>query len=313
MPHDRRCRELLRGRAPRPRARRGPGRRRRSRRRSPASVARRRVRFERTLERLARARPARRRRRRRARSGGRRLARPADGRPAAHGEGLRDERRGRLRPLLARGRPAYVPREGLGPKGAIEAIRARRRPRRARPLLRGAGSADRSSASCVTRASAGSRSTTGRSTRRPSPRSGRSPGSSTRCRRVAATTMATPAPTPRPTPQLWVPPEVGERLAAALDASAPPRPMTDRPPDDTDSLPVLDLVPPRAGRRAAQPGRTRTTPGSPSSGPRTRRCRRFHVWTLGCQMNRSDSEEMAGRLLAAGCAEAPASRPPTSS
>jgi tRNA-2-methylthio-N6-dimethylallyladenosine synthase len=32
---------------------------------------------------------------------------------------------------------------------------------------------------------------------------------------------------------------------------------------------------------------------------------RFHVWTLGCQMNRSDSEEMAGRLLAAGCGEAP--------
>ena len=32
---------------------------------------------------------------------------------------------------------------------------------------------------------------------------------------------------------------------------------------------------------------------------------RFHIWTLGCQMNRSDSEEMAGRLLAAGLAEAP--------
>jgi tRNA-2-methylthio-N6-dimethylallyladenosine synthase len=31
---------------------------------------------------------------------------------------------------------------------------------------------------------------------------------------------------------------------------------------------------------------------------------RFHVWTLGCQMNQSDSEEMAGALLAAGCAEA---------
>jgi tRNA-2-methylthio-N6-dimethylallyladenosine synthase len=31
---------------------------------------------------------------------------------------------------------------------------------------------------------------------------------------------------------------------------------------------------------------------------------RFHVWTLGCQMNRSDSEEMAGALLAAGCTEA---------
>ena len=33
---------------------------------------------------------------------------------------------------------------------------------------------------------------------------------------------------------------------------------------------------------------------------------RFHVWTLGCQMNHSDSEEMAGALLAAGCSEAPA-------
>jgi tRNA-2-methylthio-N6-dimethylallyladenosine synthase len=32
---------------------------------------------------------------------------------------------------------------------------------------------------------------------------------------------------------------------------------------------------------------------------------RFHVWTLGCQMNRSDSEEMAGRLLAVGCEPAP--------
>ncbi len=30
----------------------------------------------------------------------------------------------------------------------------------------------------------------------------------------------------------------------------------------------------------------------------------FLVWTLGCQMNKSDSEEMAGRLLAAGCPEA---------
>ena len=31
----------------------------------------------------------------------------------------------------------------------------------------------------------------------------------------------------------------------------------------------------------------------------------FHLWTLGCQMNRSDSEEMAGALAAAGCAESP--------
>ena len=30
----------------------------------------------------------------------------------------------------------------------------------------------------------------------------------------------------------------------------------------------------------------------------------FYVWTLGCQMNRSDSEEMAGALAAAGCGPA---------
>jgi tRNA-2-methylthio-N6-dimethylallyladenosine synthase len=30
----------------------------------------------------------------------------------------------------------------------------------------------------------------------------------------------------------------------------------------------------------------------------------FYVWTLGCQMNQSDSEEMAGQLLAAGCVRA---------
>ncbi|HXG40755.1 MAG TPA: tRNA (N6-isopentenyl adenosine(37)-C2)-methylthiotransferase MiaB [Candidatus Limnocylindrales bacterium] len=39
--------------------------------------------------------------------------------------------------------------------------------------------------------------------------------------------------------------------------------------------------------------------------PEPRSLPRFHIWTLGCQMNRSDSEEMAGRLIAAGCEEAP--------
>jgi tRNA-2-methylthio-N6-dimethylallyladenosine synthase len=38
--------------------------------------------------------------------------------------------------------------------------------------------------------------------------------------------------------------------------------------------------------------------------PETPALPKFHLWTLGCQMNRSDSEEMAGRLLQAGCAEA---------
>jgi tRNA-2-methylthio-N6-dimethylallyladenosine synthase len=57
---------------------------------------------------------------------------------------------------------------------------------------------------------------------------------------------------------------------------------------------------PAPGRRPMDPSDERLveyrpeTPALPS----------FHVWTLGCQMNRSDSEEMAGRLLAAGCAEA---------
>ena len=39
--------------------------------------------------------------------------------------------------------------------------------------------------------------------------------------------------------------------------------------------------------------------------PEARALPSFFVWTLGCQMNASDSEEMAGALLAAGCAEAP--------
>jgi len=69
------------------------------------------------------------------------------------------------------------------------------------------------------------------------------------------------------------------------------------------ALPVLDLVTPSPTGPAAPPQVADQrlaeyrpeTPALPS----------FHVWTLGCQMNRSDSEEMAGRLLAAGCAEAP--------
>ncbi|MEJ7749473.1 MAG: hypothetical protein WKF56_09225, partial [Candidatus Limnocylindrales bacterium] len=68
------------------------------------------------------------------------------------------------------------------------------------------------------------------------------------------------------------------------------------------ALPVLDLVPPSAADRPRLPptpsdDRLREYQTDAVSLPR------FHVWTLGCQMNRSDSEEMAGRLLAAGCEE----------
>ena len=68
------------------------------------------------------------------------------------------------------------------------------------------------------------------------------------------------------------------------------------------ALPMLEVPAPVAGaraRRAPVPtGRTAEFAIEDQSLPR------FHVWTLGCQMNQSDSEEMAGALLAAGCAEA---------
>src|SRR5437016_4853324 len=70
------------------------------------------------------------------------------------------------------------------------------------------------------------------------------------------------------------------------------------------TLPMLEIVPPptRAGRAAVDPDDDRVA----EFRPETRALPSFYVWTLGCQMNRSDSEEMAGRLLAAGCAEAAA-------
>jgi len=69
------------------------------------------------------------------------------------------------------------------------------------------------------------------------------------------------------------------------------------------ALPVLDIVEPAsfvAPRSPAGPSDERLVEYLPEA----RALPRFHVWTLGCQMNRSDSEEMAGRLLAAGCEEA---------
>jgi hypothetical protein len=68
------------------------------------------------------------------------------------------------------------------------------------------------------------------------------------------------------------------------------------------ALPVLDILAPAAAPAAPpEPADERLAEYRPESPALPT----FHVWTLGCQMNRSDSEEMAGRLLAAGCAEAP--------
>jgi tRNA-2-methylthio-N6-dimethylallyladenosine synthase len=66
---------------------------------------------------------------------------------------------------------------------------------------------------------------------------------------------------------------------------------------------MLEVAPPPAteAREAADVDDARLAEFRPES----RALPSFYVWTLGCQMNRSDSEEMAGRLLAAGCAEAP--------
>ena len=69
------------------------------------------------------------------------------------------------------------------------------------------------------------------------------------------------------------------------------------------SLPVLDEPgrPVALGRPAERPVDERIDEYRPEAPALPR----FAIWTLGCQMNRSDSEEMAGRLLAAGCDEAP--------
>ena len=80
--------------------------------------------------------------------------------------------------------------------------------------------------------------------------------------------------------------------------------MTERSITSCARLPVLDLPMPSASA-AADDAEARPTSAWTSTGPESRALPSFHVWTLGCQMNHSDSEEMAGRLLAAGCAEAP--------
>ncbi len=68
------------------------------------------------------------------------------------------------------------------------------------------------------------------------------------------------------------------------------------------ALPILEFAPApvAAPRQPAAPADDRLAEYLPEP----RALPRFHIWTLGCQMNRSDSEEMAGRLLAAGCEEA---------
>ena len=70
----------------------------------------------------------------------------------------------------------------------------------------------------------------------------------------------------------------------------------------TRQLTVIDSL---AIRPPDRPRRLSPAPGLGEFATDDLAMPRFHVWTLGCQMNQSDSEEMAGALLAAGCTEAP--------
>ena len=116
--------------------------------------------------------------------------------------------------------------------------------------------------------------------------------------------MATSAPTPRPTPSCGSRPRSACE-SAVLGRSLPLVDPTLRHCPMTRHLPILELDPSRpagdAARHPPAPADDRLAEYLPDAGALPS----FHVWTLGCQMNRSDSEEMAGRLLAAGCAEAP--------
>ena len=68
---------------------------------------------------------------------------------------------------------------------------------------------------------------------------------------------------------------------------------------------MLEMLPPAGASDAPRTSQALLDDRLTEYRPEPAALPRFHVWTLGCQMNRSDSEEMAGRLLAVGCDEAP--------
>src|SRR4029079_9290275 len=74
----------------------------------------------------------------------------------------------------------------------------------------------------------------------------------------------------------------------------------------TRTLPILELAPPVTGPAGPRAPLDPADERLDQFRPEERSLPSFFVWTLGCQMNKSDSEEMAGRLLAAGCPEAAA-------
>ncbi len=253
----------------------------------------RRIRFERTVAAAARPRPVDRRPGRRAAHRGRGRPRPPDGRPRADGRRARDERRGRVPAAARLGQP------GLRAAGRRRTDRGDRGDpgRRRHALLAHFGEA-RSRIEVVRELIEGGLR-----------------GLEVYYRSFDAATTASvrrwPGARPRPDRRQRLPrrprllrrgarrpvgPAGGRRWRAGRTRRrAPAHAMTDRSTLDR-ALPMLEFVPPTTladPRRPAAPDDARLAEYLPEA----RALPRFHVWTLGCQMNRSDSEEMAGRLL----------------
>ena len=213
---------------------------------------------------------------------------------------------------LGRGRPAYVPREGIGPVRAINAIRAAGGPAGPRPFRRGRGPRIDDPRPPGHRPGRARGLLPDVRRRRTSTRSAGSPTSSASSRPAAATSTATPAAYAEIHATTWVP--RGRSASGSLNAL---RAARRRPVVASWRLTRDELSQPGAGAGAADArgagAAARASAGRRSSPtdervgefrPEAPALPRFAIWTLGCQMNRSDSEEMAGRLLGAGCDEA---------
>ena len=164
----------------------------------------------------------RRRGRRAPRPGRHRVARPADRRPADDRKRLRDLGRGRLRALAEPGPPGVRAARGDRPGPGDQRDPRGRWPAGARPFRRGREPRIDDPRPAGASAWAGSRSSTGRSTRPTSTRSAGSPTSSASSRPAAATSTATPARMPRSTRRRGFPAVVGERLLNALARRSEP-------------------------------------------------------------------------------------------
>ena len=224
--------------------------------------------------------------------------------------GLRDERRGRVRadPGLRAARATSRARAS-GPSRRS----ARSAPRAASPRSRTSREAPTAPSllrDLVDEGLNGLETTTASFDARDSPAaSARSRGRSASWGRAAPTTTATTGPYAEAHAWLVLPDawsrRSGPRSAADGHAATTARRYHGRPHDHPSPARPRHRA---AGRRPGRPARRRSRPTTSASTefrPEVRALPSFFVWTLGCQMNKSDSEEMAGRLLAAGCAEAP--------